>query len=115
VPPGRRNFERALGVRLAFDFGEVDIVLRPLRQQRGEIDPRLGQLRPAVQEVGQLGEIAGPQHTDPGDHARLRKVLARQDECLEPRQSRRQSDRERPAHRSDRAFQAKLAQHRDPS
>jgi hypothetical protein len=64
VSPRRRDLERALRVRLSLHFPEIDVVLRPLRQEPREIDSRLRQLGPPVQTVGQLGQMAGAQHAD---------------------------------------------------
>jgi hypothetical protein len=62
VPAGRRDLEGALGGRLPFHLGEVDVVARPLREQRGQVDTGLRQLRLTVEEIGELGEIARAEH-----------------------------------------------------
>src|SRR3989442_210627 len=114
MPPSGRDLERALRVRLPLHFPEVDVVLPPLRQEPGEIHSRFRQLGPAVQEVSQLGQIAGAQHADPRDNACLRQVLPRQHERLEPRRARRQRYRQRAAYGANRTLEPQLAEHRDP-
>src|SRR5881227_610395 len=49
VPAGRRHLEGALGVGLPFHLGEVDVVARALREQRGQVDTGLRQLRLTVE------------------------------------------------------------------
>ena len=76
VPPRRRDFERALGVRLSFDLGKVHVVLRALGEQLRHIDRRAREVRPAVEKVRNLGEAARPQHPQAVHDAGLGQVLA---------------------------------------
>ena len=114
MPPSGGDLERPLRVRLPLYFPEVDVVLRPFRQEPGEIHLRLRQLGPAVQEVGQLGQIPSAQHADPSDDARLGHVLPRQHERFEPRRARRQRHRQRAAYGANRTLEPQLAEHHHP-
>ena len=102
-------------MRLSFHLGEVDVALGPLGEQRGQVDLRLGQVRPAVQKVRQLGERASAEHAHARHHTGFGQILARQDERLEPRGARRKRDGQRPSNRPNRTFEPQLAEHRDPA
>jgi len=112
MPTRRRDLERPLRVGLPFHLGEVDVVPRALREQRGQVDARLRQLPLAVEEIGELGEIRRAEHPHARHDARFRQVFAWQHERLEPRGAGRQGDRQGAAHRPDRALESQLAQHR---
>jgi hypothetical protein len=57
-PPRRRDLERALRVRLPLHFPEIDVVPRSLRQQPGEIDPRLPTCRSCRAVLVERGDEA---------------------------------------------------------
>jgi len=112
MPPAAATSSARFACACPFTSPKSTSVLRSLRQEPRKIDARLRQLGPAVQKVGQLGQIAGPQHADPRDDAGLRQVLARQHQRLEP-SVRAANATAAPAYGANRALEPQLAEHGD--
>ena len=107
VGAGRGDLERTLGVCLAPDVGEVEVV------RRGCSDGARERHRPggtvAVQQADRVGERRRGEHVEPVDGERLGGVLHGHDERVDPLASAGQPDRERATDRLDLAVERELA------
>ena len=104
---GRGDLERTLGVRLAPDIGEVEII-RPGPSNGGRESHRHGGTV-AVQQPDRVSERWRGEHVEPVDGERLGGVLHGHHERADPVASAGEPDRERAADRLDLAVERELS------
>ena len=107
---GGRDLERAPGVRLSADVGEVEIVGR---RGRGRRCCGGGVAGLAVQEADRPAQVGRRQHAEPGHRARLRRILDGHDERADAPLPAREADGQGAPHGSDLAVERQLADDRD--
>jgi len=93
VPARRRDFERALRVRLSLHLREVHVIPGALGEERGHVYGGARQLRPAIEEVRDLGQAPRTEDLETVHDAGFGEVLARQDQRLHAGRPRRQCNR----------------------
>jgi len=105
VAAGGGDLERALGVGLAPDVGEVEIVAG--RRHRLGRDRRRRR-RLAVQQCHGVSQRRGRQHAQPVDGRGLAAVVARHEQRADAAASARQADGQRSPHRLDLTVESQL-------
>ena len=101
---GGRDLERALGVRLPPDVGQIEIFWRTRRSRRPESTRR----EVAVEERDGLAQRRGPDHLDTSDGGGLGRVVSRHEQHADAFPAAGQADGERAADGLDLTIEGEL-------
>ncbi len=111
MPAGGSDFQRALGLLLAFDLAEIDVVMIRRAERGGKIAGRRFKRTQALEKLERLAQALDSEHRGPlADHRRLRRVLARQEHAVELARAGQQRGRQRAADSFDPAVEREFAE-----
>ena len=106
---GGGNLHRPLHALLAFDLGEIHLLLVPVLEQRGDVHRGRGDGGLPFEEAGGFAQVVNGDDLQAGDHRRLGGVLRRDQDPNLAFRPRAQGNGQHPFDRTHPAVQGQLA------
>ena len=114
VRTGRGHFERALRHGLSADVAEIRRHSRFFRRRRRAVRPGGRELLRPREQRHHFRQVAHAIHADAFHHRGLGRILRRHDQVGDAHIARADGDRQRPAHRANRAIERQFSDQQVP-